>query len=90
MFILMFRNILLVFICITIIGQATAQDKADVELICPDNVFINCEADLKKIVEYGQATYRIGLEITEMEDQQAKKNIDDCGKGNINAHNLFT
>jgi len=60
-----------------------AQEAVDIELICPDYIEINCESELKPISEYGQAKYRVGEEIKEMEDQRSKKNIDDCGKGNI-------
>ena len=72
---------LLSFICHSICVYA--QESVEVELVCPENVTINCESDLEEISTYGSATYRVGEAINDMENQRSKKNIDECGKGSI-------
>lgn len=81
MVILVLRKILLVSFIGVYALLAHAQE--DIELICPDHVTINCGEDLQAIQSYGVAMYRLGEEMNELENQQSKKNIDDCGKGNI-------
>lgn len=78
-----FRNFLLSFIVAVSAICASAQDSLDVELVCPENVTINCESELSELSTYGKARYRVGEETNDMEDQRSKRNIDDCGKGNI-------
>ena len=77
---LFFRGFLLV-IFISSAMHVFAQDT--VEINCPDHITINCEDELKELSTYGTASYNINGEIHDLENQQAKKNIDDCGKGNI-------
>jgi len=61
----------------------TGQDSLAVELVCPESITINCESELEELSIYGKAMYRVGEEVNEMENQQSKKRIDDCGKGHI-------
>lgn len=80
---LKFRINLLALIFVLINLSLQGQDAADIDLVCPDHININCETELQPLSEYGHAMYRIGEEMNDLEDQQSKKNIDDCGKGHI-------
>lgn len=73
-----FTSFSLILACTCVYSQ-----DIEVELVCPENVTINCDSEIGELSSYGKAMYRVGEEINEMEDQQSKKNIDDCGKGNI-------
>ena len=73
-----FTSFSLILFCICVYAQ-----DIEVELVCPENVTINCDSEIGDLSSYGKAMYRVGEEINEMEDQQSKKKIDDCGKGNI-------
>lgn len=77
---LIFRRLLWVLL-LTYSIQIQAQE--EVVLICPESITINCEDELEPLASYGTAKYRIGEELNELENQQSNKNIDDCGKGNI-------
>lgn len=83
MFNLEIQKILLVLFAVISCSIAYSQESVKVELICPEHVTINCEEELEDLSSYGLAKYSIDEEVNDMENQQSKKRIDDCGKGHI-------
>lgn len=79
--VLIFRCLIL-SICL-VLGMTSAYSQVEVELICPEDVTINCDEELQPLENYGAAMYIVGDEKNQLENQQSKRSIDDCGKGNI-------